>query len=195
MTTARRACRMRARHHSQAGSSGVRLLGELERRAGDPTSAADAPRQPGETLMVFSCCQLSHLSSGTVGPADPYLPLLEPLSAGCVCLGKSHIHCLPSSFFSVQQGVGLSLLCSAIGGLRDFAYCKIQSFFWLHLRGSLGLPGGSAVKNPPAMQESQVGKILQRRAWQPTPVSLPGESHGQRSLAGYSSWGRRIRQA
>ena len=25
-----------------------------------------------------------------------------------------------------------------------------------------------------------------RRKWQPTPVSLPGESHGQRSLAGYS---------
>ena len=28
-----------------------------------------------------------------------------------------------------------------------------------------------------------------RRKWQPTPVFLPGESHGQRSLAGYSSWG------
>ena len=28
-----------------------------------------------------------------------------------------------------------------------------------------------------------------RRAWQPTPVFLPGESHGQRSLAGYSLWG------
>ena len=27
------------------------------------------------------------------------------------------------------------------------------------------------------------------RAWQPTPVFLPGESHGQRSLAGYSSQG------
>ena len=31
-----------------------------------------------------------------------------------------------------------------------------------------------------------VGKIPQRRAWQPTPVSLQGESHGQRSPAGYS---------
>ena len=27
--------------------------------------------------------------------------------------------------------------------------------------------------------------------WQPTPVFLPGESHGQRSLAGYSSWGHK----
>ena len=29
-----------------------------------------------------------------------------------------------------------------------------------------------------------------RRAWQPTPVFLPGESLGLRSLAGYSPWGR-----
>ena len=32
-------------------------------------------------------------------------------------------------------------------------------------------------------------KIFQRRKWQPTPVFLPGKSHGQRSLAGYNPWG------
>jgi len=37
-----------------------------------------------------------------------------------------------------------------------------------------------------------VRKIPWRRAWQPTPVFLPGESHGQRSLAGYSPWGHRV---
>ena len=31
-----------------------------------------------------------------------------------------------------------------------------------------------------------------RREWQPTPVFLSGESHGQRSLAGYGPWGRRV---
>ena len=36
-----------------------------------------------------------------------------------------------------------------------------------------------------------VGKIPWRREWQPTPVVLPGESHGQRSLAGYSPWGHK----
>ena len=30
-----------------------------------------------------------------------------------------------------------------------------------------------------------------RRKWQPTPVFLPRKSHGQRSLAGYSPWGRK----
>ena len=34
-----------------------------------------------------------------------------------------------------------------------------------------------------------VGKIPWRRAWQPTPVVLLGESHEQRSLVGYSPWG------
>ena len=34
-------------------------------------------------------------------------------------------------------------------------------------------------------------KIPWRRAWQPTPVSVPGEAHGRRSLAGYSLWGRK----
>ena len=36
-----------------------------------------------------------------------------------------------------------------------------------------------------------VGKFPWRRKWQPTPAFLPGESHGQKSLVGYSSWDRR----
>jgi len=62
--------------------------------------------------------------------------------------------------------------------------------------GSLGFPGGSAVKNPPAMQVHPwvrkipwVRKMPWRRAWQPTPVFLPGKSHGQRSLVGYNPKG------
>ena len=53
------------------------------------------------------------------------------------------------------------------------------------------------VKNLPAIAgdvrlgfDPWVGKIPWRRAQQPTPVFLPGESHGQRILAGYSPWGR-----
>ena len=53
------------------------------------------------------------------------------------------------------------------------------------------------VKNPPANagDVSDAGSIpgsgrSPGRAWQPTPILLPGESHGQRSLVGYSPWGR-----
>ena len=59
----------------------------------------------------------------------------------------------------------------------------------------------SAVKNLPAMQETCVGgrvgfnlwvwKIPWRRKWQPTAVFLPGKSHGQRRLTGYSPRGRK----
>ena len=50
------------------------------------------------------------------------------------------------------------------------------------------------VKNLPAMQEDQgsisaLGRFPWRRKWQLTPVFLPRESHGQRSLVGYSPWG------
>ena len=38
---------------------------------------------------------------------------------------------------------------------------------------------------------NRVGKIPWRRKWQPIPVFLPGESHGQRSLAGYSPQGHK----
>ena len=60
-----------------------------------------------------------------------------------------------------------------------------------------GFPGGSMVKNQPAnagdtgLSHSWVGKIPWRRKLQPTLVFLPGKSHEQRSLAGYSPWGHK----
>ena len=50
------------------------------------------------------------------------------------------------------------------------------------------------VKNLPAVQEAWVQFRGQEdpleKGWLPTPVFLPTESHGQRSLVGYSPWGR-----
>ena len=53
------------------------------------------------------------------------------------------------------------------------------------------LPGGSEGKASAHNAEDLClipgsGRFPWRRKWQPTPVFLPGESHGQRSLAGYS---------
>ena len=61
-----------------------------------------------------------------------------------------------------------------------------------------GLPRGTTMKHLPASagdMRDGGSKIPWRRAWQPTPVSLPGEAHGQRSLVGYGpqavkSWTR-----
>ena len=79
------------------------------------------------------------------------------------------------------SGTGLDIFTNAILSLHPYA---------------VGFPSGSVVKNPPARQETQetwfdpwVEKIPWSRKWQPTAVFLPGESHGWRSLVGYSPWG------
>ena len=63
----------------------------------------------------------------------------------------------------------------------------------------VGFPGGASGKESSCQWrrpkrrvfETWVRKIPWRRAWQPTPAFLPGESHGQRFLAGYSPWGHK----
>ena len=47
------------------------------------------------------------------------------------------------------------------------------------------------VKNLPAMKETWMGKIPWRKECLTTPVFLPGESHGQKRLVGYSPWGHK----
>ena len=51
------------------------------------------------------------------------------------------------------------------------------------------------VKHLPAVQEIWVHPWVREDSrsgkWQPTPVDLPGESHGKRSLEGYSAWGHK----
>ena len=61
----------------------------------------------------------------------------------------------------------------------------------------MSFPGGAAAESQPAMRRPKrrgrgpwVGKVPWRQAGQPTPAFLPGKSHGQRSLAGRSPWGR-----
>ena len=64
----------------------------------------------------------------------------------------------------------------------------------------IGFPGGARGKDAACQWRRDKrcrfdpwgGKTHWRRKWQPTPVFFPGESHGQRSLMGYSSWGCRV---
>ena len=68
----------------------------------------------------------------------------------------------------------------------------MQGVIFAIITWSIGPPGGSEVKTPPAMQETQealfdpwMGKIPWSRELLPTPVC------GQRSLAGYGAWDRK----
>ena len=100
-------------------------------------------------------------------------------------LGKTQARILDPPLTSyARQGKFLNprghQCCSFVGMIMDF-------------------PGGASDKEPACQCrtpkrygfDSWIGKSPWRRAWQPTPVLLPGKSHGQRSLVGESPWGRK----
>ena len=72
-------------------------------------------------------------------------------------------------------------------------WCCFGRWWWAERE----LPGGTSGKEPTCqcrrykrcVFDAWVGKIPGRRTWQPSPALLPGESNGQRSLAGCSPWG------
>ena len=96
----------------------------------------------------------------------------------------------------------LSLISSLAHNTFQTMYSKERPVLLIYLQPnllSLVFPGGCSGKEPACQCrrlwrsrfDTWVGKIPWRRAWQPTPVFLPGESHGQRSLVGHSPWGRK----
>ena len=89
----------------------------------------------------------------------------------------------------VAQGLELSL-CSALPAVWPWA-SSLTSLCLSFFPGSTSGKGTiyQCRKRKRHRFHPWVGKIPWRRAWQPTPVFLPGESHGQRSLVGYSPWG------
>ena len=70
-------------------------------------------------------------------------------------------------------------------------------FFRPQILSHLEFPGGASGKEPTCQCRRHkryrfhpwMRKTPWRRTWHPTPVFLPGESHGRRSLVGYSPWG------
>ena len=71
----------------------------------------------------------------------------------------------------------------SVGGSVSVKVILLGSSAW-------GFPGGTIVKNLPA-HAGDPGSTSWRRKWQPTPVFLPGKSHGWRNLVGYTPWGHK----
>ena len=88
-----------------------------------------------------------------------------------------------------------------INAKSTFTRCNTHhvAFFYPNCNASLTYnQGGSVVREPVAKAGDPgsipgLGRFPWMRAWKPTPVFLPGELHGQRSLVGYSPWGCRVR--
>ena len=90
-----------------------------------------------------------------------------------------------------ETGRGIQELYPMIGGIASLGVGKSRH------KNKPSFPGGSDSKESACNlgdlgSVSEVRKIPWSRKWQPTPVFLPGESLGQRSLTGYSPWGGRV---
>ena len=73
--------------------------------------------------------------------------------------------------------------------LAEFQVC-LYVVLEMKLQLSMWLPWWLSGKEPRSHGfNSWIGKIPWRRKWQPIPEFLPGEFHGQRTLAGYTPWG------
>ena len=111
------------------------------------------------------------------------------------CTGFPTLVCpLPARLFIVPNS---RRVLEARLGLRSISLGFYMGLDWLMLQS--GIPGGASGKESACQCWRRkrnrfnpwVRKIPWRRKWQPTPVFLPGESHGQRSLMGYSPWSQK----
>ena len=114
--------------------------------------------------------------------------------AKCLYLHKRRhqIHCLTWAFFHISsQTVMFSHGNERRDSTKDSCQGHLSSLLLFTYKQERASLVAQKINRLPAMQRPRfdpwVGKILWKRKWQPTPVFLPGESHGQRSLAGYSS--------
>ena len=101
----------------------------------------------------------------------------------------SHLACcsIPNSFPNSTQNLEHKCL------LKEGNWKLIHGFCHIHSMG-IGFPRWLSGKESACLCRRHgfspwVEKIPWSRKWQPTPVFLPQESHGQRSLVGYSPWG------
>ena len=112
---------------------------------------------------------------------------------GLLTAAKSIWTILPISLVCYGSGNGFLLLLFPISRVTLLKSSTLGipwcSSGWEQRRE---VPGGSVVKNPPANAGDiktwvwSLGQDPQKRKWQPSPVFLPGDPYGQRSLAGYS---------
>ena len=151
------------------------------------------PSQHHPSPELFLSCTLETLGPLNNNSPLPTLPVPgNPHLTFCLCeLGSSRYFCKWNYTAFVFTSRLISLRMS-----RVLPYCvacvRISFLFTPEQYMYKGFPGDSDGKEP-ACNAGDLGlipvrKIPWKRKWQPTPIFLPGESHQQRSLAGYSPW-------
>ena len=123
--------------------------------------------------------RLDRIVSGNTRPSSD-------TCAFCLCWGQ--VKSNEYLFWCSTSFVAPTPLCQGPACLiPDFSFVSLHSHLGF-LAGSDGKESAQNVGDP----GSNPGSGRRRREWLTTPVFLPGEFHGQRSLVGYSPWGRRV---
>ena len=167
------------------------------------TQPSVAPGPVGSRLTLAGCqlpsgvimCGFSTLATkvtsskfGSEGRPQPNTAGASLGPAWTLCPWASLMLMLVSPFgFALKTSKFPLLIWTKKGGL------------WHDISVPLGFTGGTSSKEPSCQCRTHkrhefdpwVGKIPWRRAWQPTPVFWPGESHGWKSMVGYSPQGHK----
>ena len=146
------------------------------------------------SILVSLVCMPTSGIAGSYGSSmSSFLRSLHTLFsvvAVLVCIPTNSVGGVPFSLHPLQHLLFVDFLIAAI--LTGSRVLKVSSLLQ-------GFPGGSSGKGL-ACQCRRLKKcrfhpwfrkISWRRTWQPTPVFLPGKSHGKRCLVGYSLWGHK----
>ena len=122
-----------------------------------------------------------------------YVTILR-VSEGKHMFGKNHVVCA-HNFGIVRSSNGGNVPQIQVPNFSQWPNFQASLFRISNLRPTIGFPAGISGKEPTCQCRRHkrhgfdpwVRKIPWKMAWQPTPVFLPGESHGQRSWAGFGS--------
>ena len=129
-------------------------------------------------LFAFSYCSWGSQGQSTLQSSNSYLfLLLEALGTAHLCSHDQHCtwHAVGKH---LVRGVFSTLLLSGSCGLKSDGTGREQA------KCNQIFSGGSGKESA-----CNAGDLGSRREWQPTPLFLPGEFHGQRSLSCCSPWG------
>ena len=138
------------------------------------------------SLLVH--CSHSRLTLRDFVPAISYSHHHDLFSVPTLTTSLISLWSFPSYKHLLAPQSNAASRCYPISLLSFIAYFRSERLLSKQiLNASISLPLSPQCGRPGL--KPQVGKIPWRRKRQPAPVFLPGKSHGQRSLAGYSPWG------
>ena len=151
-----------------------------------------APRRGHLTTLLPGLEEFPHSQGRAPGTGDACWGGARNLTAGCFSHSRPHVTSLthPSFLFAPSSSDRFTVVLEKLHLGEEAS----SQFYPMYMKAGASLVTQQKRIYLPSRRygfSHWVGKIPWRRAWQPTPVSLPGESHGQRSLVGYSPRGRK----